>query len=154
PTGVLASTLGVLFALPAIWLLLFASGLIGEPFADEDEDYASAAAVQTKARQVASDPDDDQEDEDGGGFLGLGAIAHYWYIAQARMRRLLGIRPNRATFDQPYDFNEDEFGTLNEPVRPKSSVAGFHRVEPSLDGPSHGGAGRRAIHAPPMAHDD
>nr|CAD6431422.1 DNA translocase FtsK [Rhizobium sp. Q54] len=151
PTGMLATILGMLFAVPAGWLLLFASGLIGEAFDDEDEDYVPASPSAVR-RNLA---EEDEEDEGGfGGFLALGAIAHSWYIAQARMRRLFGIKPARSTFDQPYDFNEDEFGTLNEPVRPKAAAAGLHRVEPSLEGPARDVPARRAIHAPPMAHDD
>jgi S-DNA-T family DNA segregation ATPase FtsK/SpoIIIE len=153
PTGMLATILGLLFTVPAAWMLLFASGLVGEAFEDEDEDFAPAVATSTRTRQVM---EEDEEDDDGGfaGFLAIGAVAHYWYIAQARLRRLFGIKPARGTFDQPYDFNDDEFGTLNEPVRAKPSAATGHRVEPSLDGPARDGASRRSIVAPPMAHDD
>ena len=152
PTGMLATILGVVFAFPALWLLLFASGLVGEAFVDheEEDDLPVRSAGRSRPSVEAED-----EDDDGGfaGFLALGALAHYWYIGQARLRRLFGIkRAPRNTFDQPYDFNEDEFGTLNEPVRPKAAAAG-HRVEPSLDGPS-GSTGRRAISAPPMLLDD
>ncbi|HEX2147871.1 MAG TPA: DNA translocase FtsK [Pseudorhizobium sp.] len=150
PTGTLATILGVIAAVPAAWMLLFASGLVGEAFDDEDEaDLPVRASAHNRHTEEAED-----EDEDGGfaGFLALGALAHYWYIAQARVRRLFGIkRAPRAGFDQPYDFNEDEFGTLNEPVRPKAATG--YRVEPSLDG-SVPGASRRTVSAPPMAIDD
>src|SRR5690606_14891059 len=90
PTGVLATALGVVFAVPAVWLLLFASGLVGEAFDADDEVYPPATAS-TNARAQA---DEDDEEDEGGfvGFLALGALAHYWYIAQARVRRLLGVR--------------------------------------------------------------
>ncbi|MCB5202292.1 DNA translocase FtsK [Neorhizobium sp. T786] len=153
PTGMLATILGIFFAFPAVWLLLFASGLVGEAFEDEDEDYAPAVATNSRARQVVEDEDDDEGVF--AGFLALGALAHYWYIGQARIRRLFGIKPgSRSTFDQPYDFNDDEFGTLNEPVRAKAPAAAGHRVEPSLDSPAHGGVARRSIVSPPMAHHD
>jgi S-DNA-T family DNA segregation ATPase FtsK/SpoIIIE len=149
PTGVLATALGVVFAVPAVWLLLFASGLVGEAFDADDEIYTPATAP-TNARARAQADDDDEEDEGGFvGFLALGALAHYWYIAQARVRRLFGIRHASPSFDQPYDFNEDEFGTLNEPVRAKVQAPSVGRIEPSLDG-----AARRSIVTPPMAHDD
>jgi DNA segregation ATPase FtsK/SpoIIIE, S-DNA-T family len=153
PTGMLATILGLVFAVPAVWLLLFASGLVGDAFEDhEDEERMPVAAPATRGRPALEDEEDD-DDSTFAGFLALGALAHYWYIAQARTRRLLGIkRTPRDTFDQPYDFNDDEFGTLNEPVRPKAASAG-HRVEPSLDGPAEGSS-RRSIVAPPMAHDD
>ncbi|MCF6368871.1 FtsK/SpoIIIE family DNA translocase [Rhizobium halophilum] len=151
PTGTLATVLGFVAAVPAVWLLLFASGLVGEAFDDHDEDM-----LPIKASAHARHPEDEEDDdEDSGfaGFLALGALAHLWYIAQARTRRLFGIkRASRNSFDQPYDFNEDEFGTLNEPVRPKAAAPGY-RVEPSLDGPAEGLA-RRSIAAPPMAIDD
>jgi S-DNA-T family DNA segregation ATPase FtsK/SpoIIIE len=150
PTGMLATILGILFAFPAAWLLLFASGLVGDAFEDDDEDYAPA--TNPRAKHVAQDDEDDDEGAFAG-FLALGAVAHYWYIAQARMRRLFGIKPNaRGMFDQPYDFNDDEFGTLNEPVRAKTSASNG-RVEPSLDG-SSAAPSRRSIVAPPMAHHD
>ena len=148
PTGILATALGVVFAVPAVGLLLFASGLVGEAFDADDEIYTPAAPSSPRARAQADEHD--EEDEDGFvGFLALGALAHYWYIAQARFRRLLGIRHASPNFDQPYDFNEDEFGTLNEPVRAKVQAPGVARIEPSLDG-----AARRSIVTPPMAHDD
>ncbi|MFB9949770.1 DNA translocase FtsK 4TM domain-containing protein [Rhizobium puerariae] len=158
PTGMVAIVLGCIFTLPCIWLMLFASGLVGEAFEEdaEDDDRPVAAA---KARPQREDADD-EDDEEGGfaGFLAFGALAHYWYIAQARLRRLAGVKPRaHVGFDQPYDFNDDEFGTLNEPVRAKapSAVAG-HRLEPSLDGPAARAAGsRRIVAAPPIsAHDD
>ncbi|MFN7103117.1 MAG: DNA translocase FtsK 4TM domain-containing protein, partial [Pseudorhizobium sp.] len=153
PTGMLATILGVVFAVPAVSLLLFGSGLVGEAFEDQDdEDRVPVAAPAARGRSAVDDEEDD-EDSAFAGFLALGALAHYWYIAQARTRRLFGIkRTSRDTFDQPYDFNDDEFGTLNEPARPKTASAG-HRVEPSLDGPAEG-LSRRSIVAPPMAHDD
>ena len=154
PTGMLATILGVLFALPAGWLLLFASGLVGETFDDEDREEAQPqAAAMARRRQPTADED---EDEDGGfaGFLALGALAHYWYITQARVRRLFGIkRTVRGALEQPYDFNDDEFGTLNEPVRRKSDAAA-HRVEPSMEGPADGIVRRRSVSAPSMALDD
>lgn len=151
PTGMLATVLGVVFAFPAVWLLLFASGLVGEAFVDQDDE--DDLPVSSTGRSRASVEAENEDDEGSfAGFLALGALAHYWYIGQARLRRLFGIkRAPRSSFDQPYDFNEDEFGTLNEPVRPKAAVAG-HRVEPSLDGPA-GSIGRRAVSAPPMLLD-
>ncbi|MFN7026897.1 MAG: DNA translocase FtsK 4TM domain-containing protein [Pseudorhizobium sp.] len=153
PTGMLATVLGVIFAFPSAWLLLFASGLVGEAFSDQEEEDDRIVKPAARTRQEVEAED---EDDDSGfaGFLALGALAHYWYTGQARLRRLLGIkRAPHSSFEQPYDFNDDEFGTLNEPVRPKAAVT-THRVEPSLDGPAEGAA-RRSISAPPMAlHDN
>jgi S-DNA-T family DNA segregation ATPase FtsK/SpoIIIE len=150
PTGIVATILGVVFAVPSVWLLLFASGLVGDAFDEESEDDdVPVAAAKARSRR---DAEAEEEDDDAGfaGFLAFGALAHYWYIAQARLRRLAGIKPRaRVGFDQPYDFNEDEFGTLNEPVRAR--VAPGQRLEPSLDG---SGSSRRVVSAPSMSLED
>jgi len=161
PTGVVAMVLGGVFTIPCIWLMLFASGLVGDPLeldAPEDDDQPVAAVV-SRARR-----DEEEDDEDDGSFLErilpLGLAAHYWYITQARLRRMVGLKPRtRQAFDQPYDFNEDEFGTLNEPVRAKAAGRDTSRMEPSLDGAGERVAGnpRRVVSAPPIYgndHDD
>jgi len=157
PTGMVAIVLGCIFTVPCIWLMLFASGLVGEAFEEEAEDDDRPVAA-AKARSRREDAEEEEEDGDGfAGFLAFGALTHYWYIAQARLRRLAGIKPRaRMGFDQPYDFNEDEFGTLNEPVRARAAQAAGRRMEPSLDGPVERVAGsRRIVSAPPIAaHDD
>ncbi|SME98025.1 DNA segregation ATPase FtsK/SpoIIIE, S-DNA-T family [Xaviernesmea oryzae] len=157
PTGMVAIVLGCIFTVPCVWLMLFASGLVGEAFeeeAEDDDQPVAAAKVRSKRDEI-----EEEDEEDGfAGFLAFGALAHYWYIAQARLRRLAGIKPRaRMGFDQPYDFNEDEFGTLNEPVRAKTApAAAGRRMEPSLDGPVERVAGsRRVVAVPPIsAHDD
>jgi S-DNA-T family DNA segregation ATPase FtsK/SpoIIIE len=157
PTGMVAIVLGCIFTLPCIWLMLFASGLVGEAFEEDAEDDDKPVAA-TKAPPKREEFDDEDEEGAFAGFLAFGAIAHYWYIAQARLRRLAGIRPPvRVGFDQPYDFNEDEFGTLNEPVRAKAApAAAGRRMEPSLDGPAERAVPpRRVVTAPPIsAHED
>ncbi len=157
PTGTVAMVLGCLFIIPCAWLMLFASGLVGEAFeedAEDDDQPVAAAKTRSKREEIEEEDDEDRF----AGFLAFGAIAHYWYIAQARLRRLAGIKPrSRMDFDQPYDFNEDEFGTLNEPVRARAaSVAPGRRMEPSLDGPAERVASpRRVVAAPPISrHDD
>ncbi len=155
----IAIVLGCIFTIPCAWLLLFASGLVGkapeeEMFEDEDDHRPISSR---RARSVQED--DEDEDEGGlfGGFLAFGALAHYWYITQARLRRLMGVKPRaRASFDQPYDFNEDEFGTLNEPVRAKTQTASAgRRMEPSLDGSGEQALPRRRVlSAPPISASD
>jgi S-DNA-T family DNA segregation ATPase FtsK/SpoIIIE len=154
PTGMVAMVLGCIFTVPCIWLMLFASGLVGEAFEETDDDEKPIAAAKPRSMREA----DEEDEEDGfGGFLAFGALAHYWYIAQARLRRLAGIKPRaRLGFDQPYDFNDDEFGTLNEPVRAKATpVQASRRLEPSLDGGAErvAGSSRRIVAAPPMSAD-
>ena len=144
PTGTFAIVLGSIVALPALWCLLYSAGILGAPAIDDEEDFAPVP-VQSRARTVVED--DEAEDREGPLTLLAGAATHAWYTGQARLRRLFGLsgRRRRARgIEQPYDFNEDEFGTLNEPVRARSGA----RVEPSLE--PHA---RRAVSAPPIADD-
>jgi S-DNA-T family DNA segregation ATPase FtsK/SpoIIIE len=159
PTGMVAMVLGALFTIPCTWLMLFASGLVGEAFEEEaGDDDQPVAALKTRSKR---DEVEDEDDGDGlvarlANLLAFGAITHHWYLAQARIRRLVGIKPRaRMSFDQPYDFNDDEFGTLNEPVRPKAAAAPGQRLEPSLDAPAERAtASRRVVSAPPISGGD
>ncbi|KQR79173.1 FtsK/SpoIIIE family DNA translocase [Rhizobium sp. Leaf341] len=132
PTGTLATILGSIIAVPATVFLVYAAGLFGVADPDEEE---VPVATPSKAKTVREEIEDDETE--GGFVLFLaGAFTHMRYTTQARFRRLFGLARRRPAaeqdFDEPYDFNDDEFGTLNEPVRRKSTV----RVEPSLDGPA------------------
>ena len=147
PSGIFATILGCVFAVPAAWLMLFASGLVGrlDPDEDEDEDFDD---MPSRARTVG----EEEDEEDGGGFLAFGALMHSWYTLQARMRRLTGKGPRKRqdhAFDAPYDFNDDEFGTLNEPTRAKAQPNRGERMEPSMEGPS-----RRVVSAPSISIGD
>ena len=130
PTGNIATILGVILAIPAIVFLVFAAGLFG---VDERDLYeAPAAPAPGKAKTVREEMDEDEGE--GGLMLFLaGTLTHLTYTTKARMRRLFGLSASRAQrreIDEPYDFNDDEFGTLNAPTRRKAGP----RVEPSLDG--------------------
>jgi S-DNA-T family DNA segregation ATPase FtsK/SpoIIIE len=148
PNGIYGIVLGCIFAVPAVWLMLFAAGLIGRSVLeeDEDQDYDDAPS---RARVVGEEEDED----DRTGFLAFGAVMHAWYNTHARMRRLLGMAPRKRrdhAFDAPYDFNDDEFGTLNEPVRAKAPVTRGERLEPSMEASSS----RRIVSPPPMGIDE
>jgi len=154
PTGMLATILGCIFAVPTAWLMLFASGIVGHrEIVEVDEDDIPEPPRRNAAQ------DDDEDDEGGfGGFLAFGALAHYWYMGQAQFRRLFGIKARSrmgAQHEQPYDFNDDEFGGLNEPVRAKAMSRGDRR-EPSMDGGEFANRtmARRAVAAAPMADDE
>ena len=168
PTGVVATGLGFVFMIPCIWLMLFACGMVGHlsEEVDTDDEEAPVAAPGRRRHEEIVDDDDDVSlfERLTGGFAAFGLLAHYWYTTQARIRKLTGAKPRRQmSFDQPYDFNEDEFGTLNEPVRAKArgeaqggaSAGQGRRTEPSLDrAPERvAGAGRRVVAPPPMASD-
>jgi S-DNA-T family DNA segregation ATPase FtsK/SpoIIIE len=158
PTGTFAMVLGAIFAVPALWLMLFAAALIHRELPETDE-QDDAPVSPSKARTVrdADDSDDESGWRNWGIWLTLGALSHHWHTSGARLRRLVGLKPRmrmRSDFDQPYDFNDDEFGTLNEPTRPKAAAPG-QRMEPSLDGAQQGiRSPRRMVAAPPMSLDD
>ncbi|MDX0570506.1 cell division protein FtsK [Sinorhizobium medicae] len=146
PTGTLATVLACLFAAPAAWCLIYSAGLIG--VSEEEEVDSAPEPAPSKARTIR---DELEEDDEGGPLTVLmGSLAHIRYTAQARLRRAFGMKgkPAKRHYDEPYDFNNDEFGTLNEPVRPKAQTGGG-RIEPSLDRSE-----RRIVTPPPMMSDD
>ncbi|WPE21820.1 DNA translocase FtsK [Shinella zoogloeoides] len=148
PTGMFATVIGCIVAVPAAWLMVFSAGLVGAVPADDEDDHAPAPA-QSRARAVAEEDDEDDERE-GPLTVLAGAMTHAWYTGQARVRRIFGLSNQRRRargIEQPYDFNEDEFGTLNEPVRARAASRTAERVEPSMDG-------RRAVAAPSISLDD
>ncbi|MQB05541.1 DNA translocase FtsK [Agrobacterium tumefaciens] len=153
PTGTIATVLGAIFAAPAALMMLFAAGLVGRPEDDlEQEERVPVANKARATRQV-----EEEDDEEGEGFfaniLAFGAIAHYWYISQARLRRLLGLKSKslHGEFEHPYDFNEYEFGTLNEPSRLKTAINRLdQRAEPSFE---ERAASRRQMSPPSIAPD-
>ncbi|MQW88035.1 DNA translocase FtsK [Sinorhizobium saheli] len=131
PTGTLATVLACLFAAPAAWCLIFSAGLIGVSAEEDDEE--APEPVPSKARTIRDELD--EEDGEGPFTLMMGSLAHMRFTLEARLRRMFGMSATRAAkrrYDEPYDFNNDEFGTLNEPARPRAP-AGADRIEPSLD---------------------
>ncbi|MBB4009123.1 DNA translocase FtsK [Allorhizobium taibaishanense] len=154
PTGGFAMVLGVIFAAPMLWLMLFAAGIIG----NEDDDFeaeilAARAGSQGAARKGKAVPiveEDEEDDRTGPLALIAGAVTHAWFTGQARLRRLAGVKPQRrerAGFDQPYDFNDDT-------VMPVQGIGhGDHRADPSFE-PGERSPGRRRITPPSVALDD
>ncbi len=155
PTGTFATAVGCIFAVPCAWTMLFAAGIVGRTEEEEaEEEEENYAASRSKLRSVG----DEDEEDDEGGWLAFGALTHAWYMSQARMRRMLGMGPRKRKlddYDAPYDFNDDEFGKLNEPVRAKAPQRG-ERMDPSMD-PSiapRAGSPRRVVSAPSISLND
>ncbi len=155
PTGTFATAVGCIFAVPCVWMMLFAAGIVGRTEEEEaEEEEENYAASRSKLRSVG----DEDEEDDEGGWLAFGALTHAWYMSQARMRRMLGMGPRERKlddYDAPYDFNDDEFGKLNEPVRAKAPQRG-ERMDPSMD-PSiapRAGSPRRVVSAPSISLND
>ncbi len=65
PTGTAATVLGAILAVPAAWLMLVASGLLGAFDQDAEEPFAPQAAVNSKARKVQEIEEDDEDDGEG-----------------------------------------------------------------------------------------
>ncbi|MBB3463613.1 DNA translocase FtsK [Rhizobium sp. BK377] len=152
PTGVFATAVGCIFAVPTAWMMLFAAGIVGRSELDEEEneeeDYAD---TRSKVRVVG---DEDDEDDGSRWMAFSGAMTHAWYMNQARFRRLFGMGPRKrrqSDFESPYDFNDDEFGTLNEPVRAKPAARG-ERMDPSME--PRGPSSRRVVSAPSISLND
>jgi S-DNA-T family DNA segregation ATPase FtsK/SpoIIIE len=82
PGGWLAVACGIVFAVPAAWLMLFATGLI-----HRDRLAAARRAQEADDRDGEEDEDETAEDR---GFLAIGAIVHWWLSMRAFLRRTLG----------------------------------------------------------------
>ncbi len=151
PTGAFATAVGCVFAVPTVWMMLFAAGIVGRSEDDEEEAEEAYASTRSKLRSVG----DEDEDDDEGGWLAFGALTHAWYMSQARIRRLLGMGPRKRRqddFESPYDFNDDEFGKLHEPVRAKAPAGRGDRMEPSME--PRAASQRRVVSTPSVSLDD
>ncbi|MVA96536.1 cell division protein FtsK [Nitratireductor sp. CAU 1489] len=122
PQGLLAVALMLLFGLPALWLMMFAVGLIGRRTLPVD-DFAASDDEDAEENFTEADDDDD-------GVPALGALVHWWLSARAFVRRLSGPRDTGIDYDDA----PDEFDEVSQ-IRP--ARADRLRVEPefeSLDG--------------------
>lgn len=153
PTSTFAMILGAVLALPATWLMLFAAGIVGKAVEPADDEEPVAPLVRAKPKTPVFEDDEEDDEREGPIALVMGALTHNWYTTRARVRRLFGLTSSdrrERDFEQPYDFNDDEFGTLNEPVRAKAPPLNA-RVEPSLDGAPLRPTGRSIVSPPPMS---
>ncbi len=153
PTSTFAMILGAVLALPATWLMLFAAGIVGKAVEPADDEEPVAPLVRAKPKAPVFEDEEEDDEREGPIALVMGAVTHNWYTTRARVRRLFGLKSSdrrERDFEQPYDFNDDEFGTLNEPVRAKAPPLNA-RVEPSLDGAPLRPTGRSIVSPPPMS---
>ncbi|MEQ9572233.1 MAG: DNA translocase FtsK, partial [Nitratireductor sp.] len=122
PQGLLAAALMLLFGLPALWLMMFATGLISRRALPVDNFTAS--------EDEDADEDFTEADDDDDGVPALGAVFHWWLSARAFVRRLSGRRDTGIDYDDA----PDEIDDVSQ-IRP--GRADRLRVEPefeSLDG--------------------
>jgi S-DNA-T family DNA segregation ATPase FtsK/SpoIIIE len=95
PQGIFAALSGLLLVGPALWLLAYSGSLTGN---------ATAAAKAPAQRKQAIEEDEDLfEDEEEGGFLALGALAHYWYTLRGHIGRALSVTIRRSRDDDMFD---------------------------------------------------
>ncbi len=122
PQGAIASGIALVLALPALWLCLFASGIVGR-----------GADVVNPAMPSAQHPADDEfADEDAddefarGGFQFIGALTHLALMTTANVKRLTGLgRRSR----------ENEFDDMRA-VRRSAETRNAPRREPGFGGPA------------------
>ncbi|RIK85039.1 MAG: cell division protein FtsK, partial [Hyphomicrobiales bacterium] len=111
PTGAAAILTAAVLAGPALWLLAFASTVLGRSAAAA----TAAASPRRGPARPAGEDDLDAEDEgdDRAGFVvaAFGAAAHWWLSAQAFARRRLAAMPRRDAdrWAGEWDDEDDDF---------------------------------------------
>ncbi|HET7412628.1 MAG TPA: DNA translocase FtsK [Pararhizobium sp.] len=120
PHGTVAAVFAIVLAVPAIWCLCFGAGVTGRL---DEADWL---------RETEDEDDDSGEDEEDG-FVAFGLLAHWWLTGRAHMRRVSGVfgrgKADEADYEEPYDFNEDDFTPLGTPPTRREHQG---RVEPSF----------------------
>ncbi|MET3598889.1 FtsK/SpoIIIE family DNA translocase [Martelella mangrovi] len=155
PSGMSALIVGAIFVVPALFLQLYAAGLIVR--------QPPVIVEKPAAREFDHDPGapsvaDLSEERDG--FFSfaplLGHLAHFWYITRARLNRLFARKDkdDDDMFDEPYDFNEDNFERLDDDGA-QTGPAYLRRGEPSLVDPeAWREEGYAPVDPPPFDYDD
>ncbi|VVT00045.1 DNA translocase FtsK [Rhizobium sp. EC-SD404] len=133
PSGIYSVLVGLVLIGPAVWLSMYAAVLVDrrDVFeADDQEDFVEA-----------DEEDEDDFEPESGRLLALGAMAHWWYSMRATARRISGGRigkdRGRDEFEEPYDFNDDTFVTLDGRREPEMTArvatVSARRAEPSIE---------------------
>ncbi|MGW6777811.1 DNA translocase FtsK 4TM domain-containing protein [Brucella pseudogrignonensis] len=132
PQGAIASGIALVLAFPALWLCLFASGIIGGR-----EVLADTPAARGAAEDDFEDDDNDDETASGGISQFVGAMTHTMLSATATFRRLTGMKRRKP--------REDEFGDMRS----------VRRSAETRNGPRHDpGFGSAPSQEPPFEMDD
>ncbi|PWL19674.1 cell division protein FtsK [Falsochrobactrum shanghaiense] len=118
PQGTIASVIALILALPTLWLMLFASGIIGRNHADAGSDQ----------RPTAIEDDFSEDDEDdapsGRSTQLIGALTHTALSISASFRRLAGMGRSRS--------RGDEFDQLNTRPKAHNAARNAPRREPGF----------------------
>ncbi|MBV2141950.1 DNA translocase FtsK [Falsochrobactrum sp. TDYN1] len=121
PQGTIASVIALVLAVPALWLCLFASGIIGGSHSMVNP----AMPVAPRATAQDDDSEGDEEAVSGGGFQVIGALTHMALSISASFKRLTGLGRRK-----PRDNEFDD-------IRDAQTRNGLRR-EPGFDGPDEG----------------
>jgi len=140
PSGVLALVLGIALLIPAVWLLLFGAVLLARPAAGAP---GRARIARTSTQEHSDTAVENDEFDRPFGALTLGALTHFWLTLRANLRRRTGrgSEPWSAIPENLYDFNEEEFTSLNgeERVEPQFSAEDDEAPDDDrVDGPQEG----------------
>ena len=124
PQGAIASGIALVLAFPALWLCLFASGIIGRGNATID----GASERGASAEDDYSDYEDADDEASSGGLSAfVGSLTHTIYSATATFKRLTGMNRRKP--------REDEYGDMRQ-VRRSAEARGSGRHEPGFGGAS------------------
>lgn len=124
PQGAIASGIALVLVFPALWLCLFASGIIGRREALVDAGSARGASA---GDDFAEDEDQEDETSSGGFSAFVGALTHTIFSASATFRRWTGINRRKQ--------REDEYGDMRS-ARASAQARNGSRREPGFDGAS------------------
>ena len=121
PHGAIASMIAFVLLIPALWLCLFACGLLGRAAPEAKQATSSASDAQMGNYPVA----DDEEDYRPGFFVQyFGALTHMAYSMTASFRRLTGLGNRRS--------RDDEYGDMRS-VRRRAEARGERDFDPDFD---------------------
>jgi len=137
PTGAAAILTTAVLIGPTLWLIAFASGLLGR-----HATTITAAPGRKQARPVEPEDNgydeyaDEDEDDDRPGFMvaTMGAATHWWLSARAFARRRLAAMPQRHANE--WD-DEDDFPAPRISAQSGSrQMAHSGRIEPGFSNPA------------------
>ncbi|MBC8716459.1 DNA translocase FtsK [Ochrobactrum sp. Marseille-Q0166] len=120
PQGAIASGIALVLAFPALWLCLFASGIIGR----RDALVNAPAGRESSSEDDYSDDDEAEEEASSGGLAAfVGSLTHTIYSVSATFKRLTGMNRRKPP--------EDEYGDMRQ-VRRSAEARDSSRREPGF----------------------
>jgi S-DNA-T family DNA segregation ATPase FtsK/SpoIIIE len=121
PTGMLATILLVLLAVPTLWLCAYGAGLLAR-----ENGFAPIESAGRKPKPEADLAEDDDEDSEG--ILALGLVTHWWLSARGFVRRRMAARRG---VDHDDDGGDVEFPVAEPRIR-MSDRSSDARIEPEF----------------------